>query len=99
MTPEQQQQLFKEFVQVYNPAAQKYGGSGLGLAISHRLCRLMGGEIRVTSQLGKGATFTVMLPIRVSDPAVAASAVGAPGADQTGAPAHEPQLRPSETRG
>jgi PAS domain S-box-containing protein len=66
MTAEQQQQLFKEFVQVDNAATQKYGGSGLGLAISRRLCRLMGGDIRATSELGRGSTFTIQLPIRVA---------------------------------
>lgn len=60
---EQQQQLFKDFVQVDDASTRKYGGSGLGLAISYRLCQLMGGDIRVTSEPGKGSTFTVQLPI------------------------------------
>jgi PAS domain S-box-containing protein len=64
ITQEQQQQLFKEFVQVDDASTRKYGGSGLGLAISQRLCQLMGGDIRVASEPGKGATFTVQLPMR-----------------------------------
>lgn len=64
MTQEQQQQLFREFVQVDDASTRKYGGSGLGLAISHRLCQLMGGNILVTSEPGKGSTFMVQLPVR-----------------------------------
>jgi signal transduction histidine kinase len=95
MTPEQQQQLFKEFVQVHNVATQKYGGSGLGLAISRRLCRLMGGGIRVISELGQGSTFTVQLPIRAAEPTVAASATDEDINGQAQAPTYEPQSRPS----
>jgi signal transduction histidine kinase len=76
MTREQQQQLFKEFVQVDDASTRKYGGSGLGLAISHRLCHLMGGDLRVASEPGKGSTFTVQLPVRGAriDPAAAETA-------------------------
>jgi signal transduction histidine kinase len=63
MTYEQQQQLFREFVQVDDASTRRYGGSGLGLAISHRLCQLMGGDIYVASDSGKGSTFTIRLPV------------------------------------
>ncbi|MBK9945044.1 MAG: PAS domain-containing protein [Kouleothrix sp.] len=69
MTASQQQQLFKEFVQVDDAPTRKYGGSGLGLAISRRLCQLMGGDIRVISAPGHGSTFTVQLPLWVGAPA------------------------------
>jgi PAS domain S-box-containing protein len=95
MTSEQQQQLFKEFVQVYNVTTQRYGGSGLGLAISRRLCRLMGGDIRVISELGQGATFIVQLPIRAADQAVVAPAADRHGDGPADVPTCEPQTRPT----
>lgn len=65
MSEEQQGQLFKDFVQVDDTTTRQHDGSGLGLAISRRLCRLMGGDIGVTSVLAQGSTFTVRLPLEV----------------------------------
>lgn len=62
IAPEHLSSLFKEFTQVHKTARAKRGGTGLGLAISQHFCRLMGGDITVTSAVNQGTTFTVRLP-------------------------------------
>jgi signal transduction histidine kinase len=62
MTPEQLGRLFQEFSQAEASTAKKYGGTGLGLAITRKLARMMGGDVTVTSEHGKGSVFTVNLP-------------------------------------
>ena len=62
MTAEQQAKLFEEFTQADASTAQRFGGTGLGLAISRKLARMMGGDVTVTSEPGKGSVFTVRLP-------------------------------------
>jgi signal transduction histidine kinase len=62
MTPEQQAKLFAEFTHSDSLTARKFGGTGLGLAISRRLARMMGGDVTVASEQGKGSVFTVRLP-------------------------------------
>jgi signal transduction histidine kinase len=61
MTPEQQAKLFEEFSQADATTAQRFGGTGLGLALSRKLARMMGGDVTVTSEHGKGSVFTVRL--------------------------------------
>jgi signal transduction histidine kinase len=62
MTPVQLSMLFEEFTQADISTAQRFGGTGLGLAISRKLARMMGGDVTVTSESGKGSVFTVRLP-------------------------------------
>jgi signal transduction histidine kinase len=62
MSPEQMGKLFQEFTQADATTFRQFGGTGLGLSISRKLCRMMGGDITVVSESGRGATFTVRLP-------------------------------------
>lgn len=68
IAPEHQDIIFEIFKQVDSSASRKYEGSGLGLAICKRLTNLLGGGIRVDSSLGKGTTFTFVLPLQASLP-------------------------------
>jgi signal transduction histidine kinase/DNA-binding response OmpR family regulator len=62
ITEDQQRIIFDPFFQGDGTTARKYGGTGLGLSISRNLVRMLGGELKLTSELGKGSEFTVLLP-------------------------------------
>jgi signal transduction histidine kinase len=69
IAPQDQERIFEEFEQVNaGPRGDSMNrGTGLGLAISRRLARLLGGDITVESELGKGSTFTVWIPVHPAD--------------------------------
>jgi adenylate cyclase len=76
MTAEQQAKLFEEFSQADALTARRFGGTGLGLAISRKLARMMGGDVIVASEPGKGSVFTLRLPGSADSPAKSFAADG-----------------------
>jgi PAS domain S-box-containing protein len=92
MTPDQQAKVFEAFIQADASTTRVYGGTGLGLAITKSFCRLMGGDVTLTSEAGKGTTFVVRLPAvtsAASDTAVSAAEKRTEG-PQVSEPEHAP---------
>ena len=66
IAPEEQELVFEKFRQAGNTLTREHDGTGLGLSIVRELTKLLGGEVSLQSELGKGSTFTVVIPIELS---------------------------------
>lgn len=72
MSKEAMSRLFQPFVQADNSTTRQFGGTGLGLSIARKLARLMGGDVRMQSEIGRGSSFTLLLRVAEAEAPVAA---------------------------
>jgi two-component system sensor histidine kinase BarA len=67
IAPEEQDLVFEKFRQSGNPLTREHAGTGLGLSIVREISKLLGGNVSLQSELGRGSTFTVRLPLHLSE--------------------------------
>ncbi len=63
IAPDRQQKVFESFTQAEGGTYREYGGTGLGLTITRQLAELLGGELTLTSELGQGSVFSIIIPV------------------------------------
>ncbi len=88
MTGEQIERIFEAFAQADATVSRKYGGTGLGLTITRRFCQMLGGDVKVQSEPGRGSTFTAWMRADVAGPSAADAR---PRSDRAGDEAADPR--------
>ncbi len=98
ISPDQQVVIFEEFRQADGSTTRKFEGTGLGLAITRRFCRLMGGDILLSSTPGAGSTFTIRIPLPIQVETAPESSPLPPGEQQAAFEFDREETEPSADR-